>query len=282
MTEAKRRGRPPLSEYCVDCYREGKEPPDARPKVYGSYCGMHYKIRQQVTKIKRSYRKTIIWGRWPQIPETATVALVAMCDENIAKLYKENEAYGDPVQIALHLPMANSRAFEFDCVRHAIEFRRRLTTKEEDEILEAYGGSRTGTPAMRPMGPDGVRPIIGAILLPDPNIRTAFRAMGNGGPTTEGEPSFTTYYEKHFKAGPPAELTEDLDPNEEVEASDGQPTPRSFLQQYEALLRTGQVKPYYERIAELDQIPDLPLEPEKPKFDGSTQSSWEDRHKNTP
>ena len=234
------RGRPRISDFCNDCFREGKVPPEANPKEGSSaYCIAHQKLRQSKYRINKTQRKPVRHGKWGQIPDTAREHLADNCRKNITRAFAINEAYGDPVQIALHKPRATTEAFEWSCQEMAIQLSRRLTVEEEDEIIALYGGSRTGEDAFAPMGPGGViRVGADPTLLPNPKYRTIFRAQ-NGGPTTEGEPSFTSYYEQHYGKEPPAELREPVDPEEYVQASDGMQVKRKMLEGYELAISRG-------------------------------------------
>ena len=144
-----------------------------------------------------------------------------------------------------------------------------MTTAEEDRIIANFGGSRTGVAAMRPVGPPvlvgGVptwpeeRDSDVTILLPDPNVRTAHRAQGFGGPTTEGEPSYTWYYRKYYGKEPAAELVQlDVETEDFVVASDGREVKISLLDWYE-----GDIVEHPEH--RLD-APTFDAEAEYPKF----------------
>jgi hypothetical protein len=135
----------------------------------------------------------------------------------------ENDAYGDEVQVALHRPRAVSFAFEYDCVRNAIGLNQRLTIAEEDLIIEAHGGARDGYDALSIVAGEHLTVPSGPVMLPNPKVRLLFRSDAKGGPTTVGEPSYTTYYEQRFGTQPPADLREEVDRDEVALDSDGKP-----------------------------------------------------------
>jgi hypothetical protein len=236
-----KRGRPAISTFCVDCFREGKVPPEAQPKqINSSYCSNHNKIRQNKSHFNRSQRKAVIHGAWSKIPADAQPTLVENCRKNIERAYELNKAYGDPVQVALNEPYAATIAFEWSCVELAIQLGRRITMAEEDEVISTFSGSRTGTDALDTSknAASRIEAASGSVLLPNPKIRQKFRAQ-DAGPTTEGEPSFTTYYERQVGQEPPADLKEEVDPNELVQASNGIMVPRNMLKGYEFGIKHG-------------------------------------------
>jgi hypothetical protein len=226
----------------VDCFREGRPPAEAGAKAKNSaYCKFHGYQRQKNSKGVTSNRKQLIHGKWSDISNSIET-LVRQQEIAIRRVFQENDAWGEPVQIAIHRPYANSVAFEHECVRMALGAGRRISIDEEDLAIEAYNGSRTGFDALTAtIGASLVVPT-GPVLLPNPKIRERFRAEEKGGPTTVGEPSFTTYYERFYEKPVPNDLKEDLDPNEEVMASDGLVVPRKMLEGYELHLKREQHK----------------------------------------
>jgi hypothetical protein len=204
MTESPRPGRKSSIDYCLDCWREAGEPDD-RPKGAGdkevnSYCRKHHSKRvvksQHKRKTTATTRREVTLGYWHEIPDTARGNLGVKFKEQIRLTYAQHASQR----------MATPYAFEFACVEFAILRMRKITRAEENGIIETFGGSRTGKSAYEPGAVEDS--LGGPVLLPDPNVRVPFRAQGKGGPTTEGEPTFTEYYRQHNGVDPPVELSE--------------------------------------------------------------------------
>jgi hypothetical protein len=231
MPHFAQRGRPPISTFCVDCFREGLTPETgAQPKRYGSYCAKHMYARQNVNRLRQTAKREVVLGHWEDVSEDAQEALIQQCEENIALCYKKLASKGKAATVA----------FEYDCMRLAIGLRRRITRREEDEIIITYGGSRTGRDpyAIRVLGPPDTRPVDsmpnGPVLLPNPVIRQKHRAELYGGPTTEGEPDFAAYYRAEYSAPVPEEFRSEDDT---VVASDGREVAPSQLDWYEDFIK---------------------------------------------
>jgi hypothetical protein len=202
-----RLGRPPISTGCVDCTREGLPPDQVQPKRFGSYCGPHMYARQKKNKITTSARKAVVHGDWDGIPELASEKLIEQCGQNIDRILKRMAKKS----------RGHSIAFEYECMRMALQVRRRITLAEEDEAIKTWGGSRSGYDPFEPklLGPNYFAN--GAVddrdqgpwLLPNPKIRAAHRYELQGGPTTEDEPSFTQYYYDKYETKPPKEYLEE-------------------------------------------------------------------------
>jgi len=227
VTAEPRMGRPPISDCCVDCFRAGRSPEDSGEKKYGSYCGEHYYKRMKASKILKSCRKEVVHGFWSELSDEQAETHADRCNENVAKTMKKLD----------NKRRALAAAFEWRCMEIACINQRRLTRAEEDAIIEAFGGSRQGVPAIGPVGPEGRVEPVGPVLLPDPDVRRLHRAGLFGGPTTEGEPDLEVYYEQHKHRPLPADL-QILDKNEVI-ASDGMKMHKDFIGEYEAMLKRG-------------------------------------------
>lgn len=80
-----------------------------------------------------------------------------------------------------------------------------------------------------------------------------------GGPTTEGEPTFTEYYRAHHHREPPVEYLE-VDPDADFTASDGRiVTGLKALEAYEELIKRDPSQSLTAALAEIDK---LNVEPE--------------------
>jgi hypothetical protein len=163
--------------------------------------------RQAVSRKKRtkpSSKKSYVHGRWSEIPERDRERLGNLVQAKAAELRSAGSA------------ILRAKAFEYLCVEMAVGLGRRITETEQAHL-------------------------VGTADLPDQTVRAAFRAQELGGPTTEGEPSFTDYYRLHFGKEPPEHLREDLPPTAPetfVTASDGKEVKADTLEAYEDYLRT--------------------------------------------
>jgi hypothetical protein len=206
MFEPSGRGRRAEVDYCLDCHREGltrATDPPAGEREYGVYCKAHQYSRNKESRNKKpkgTALKDYIHGRWANITERDRERLAKMCESRVAELKV----------LGLNDGWRRAKAFEFACVELALRKGGHLTETEEDRVITAAKGSRTGESKIFPgsiAGDPVGNPDI-AQLLPDPIVRAAFRAQELGGPTTIGEPTFTDYYRQHFGKEPPEHLSE--------------------------------------------------------------------------
>lgn len=182
------RGRPKGDGNCADCRREGVY----TPKKYGSYCYRHFYIRQRNANVLNNVNRNYVLGDWQNAVGEANMTLTS-------RLRKEMSTTLVPAK-TLDEGQIVAEAFEYACVMHALTLGTKMTRTEEDEIIDLYGGSRTGTAWSKlPRTPVEPNPALeGPLMLPDPLTRRKFRAMRHGGPTTVGEPAFEDYYKAQF------------------------------------------------------------------------------------
>jgi hypothetical protein len=85
-------------------------------------------------------------------------------------------------------------------------------------------------------------------------VRQTHRATQLGGPTTEGEPSFVEYYQRHYHKLPPDEFIAQVDEEDlDYTASDGQVvTGQTALQEYEKLIARRPSERLDNRLASVD------------------------------
>jgi hypothetical protein len=212
-----RKGRPPISDYCVKCYKEGLRPPEAGAKEWGtSYCRRHLYVMQRASKTRNASLRAFKLGLWDEIPEANAEGLATVFAGEIAK------ANGNvPAKTHKQARIA-ATAFEYSCFDLALRLSRRLTLSEEDELIEAYGGSRTSSTTVRWSTLPGSDEIDGPIRLPDDKLRERMRAENKGGPTTEDEPLYQDYYRSFYGHEPPADAKVQESPDDMIYVKDPQ------------------------------------------------------------
>lgn len=220
----------------MDCKREGLGD-KAAPKAYGSYCKRHAYARQTASRAVTSVQNAFVMGFWTECATSTTETLITRIDNTIhaeAGLVPATD-YKTGLRVAW--------GFELACVRRALELGRRMTTTEEDEIIAAWGGDRSGQElkfgdwlGATVRGEDQQ---YGVIRLPDQMTRIKFRALKNGGPTCVAEPEFADYYRMHFNADPEAEFLPAPVEEDEFVEYDGMTVLKTLIPQIEAAKRSG-------------------------------------------